>query len=133
MFAGPSYSSSLYESARLGNTTALVESLTAQLKLKEGEVAQLQMEAGNLERVREGMGSELTRLSGRAEVADVLEGRLREMEGEFEEMKSKYQTMLTMYGEKMEEAEELRLDLQDVKEMYKTQIDQLLKQQSSQE
>lgn len=30
-----------------------------------------------------------------------------------------------MYGEKMEEAEELRLDLQDVKEMYKMQIDQL--------
>jgi len=31
-----------------------------------------------------------------------------------------------MYGEKVEEAEELRLDLQDVKEMYKTQIQELL-------
>lgn len=30
-----------------------------------------------------------------------------------------------MYGEKSEEAEELRLDLQDVKEMYKMQIDHL--------
>ena len=30
-----------------------------------------------------------------------------------------------MYGEKTEEAEELRLDLQDVKEMYKMQIVQL--------
>ena len=30
-----------------------------------------------------------------------------------------------MYGEKVEEAEELRLDLQDVKEMYKTQIQEL--------
>ena len=30
-----------------------------------------------------------------------------------------------MYGEKVEEAEELKLDLQDVKEMYKMQIDQL--------
>jgi len=133
VFTGPSYSSSLYESARLGNTTALVESLTSQLKLKEGEVAQLQMEAGNLERVREGMGGELTKLATRAEAADMLEGRLRQMEGEFEEMKGKYQTMLTMYGEKMEEAEELRLDLQDVKEVYKTQIDQLLKQHSNQE
>ena len=34
-----------------------------------------------------------------------------------------------MYGEKVEEAEELKLDLQDVKEMYKTQIDQLLRSQ----
>ena len=30
-----------------------------------------------------------------------------------------------MYGEKVEEAEELKLDLQDVKEMYKMQIDHL--------
>ena len=27
-----------------------------------------------------------------------------------------------MYGEKVEEAEELRLDLEDIKEMYKTQV-----------
>ena len=56
-------------------------------------------------------------------------------------LQQKYDTMLTvradqalivnnkisdqMYGEKVEEAEELRLDLQDVKEMYKMQIDQL--------
>ena len=31
-----------------------------------------------------------------------------------------------MYGEKVEEAEELRLDLEDVKEMYKTQIEELI-------
>ena len=33
--------------------------------------------------------------------------------------------LIQMYGEKVEEAEELKLDLQDVKEMYKMQIDQL--------
>ncbi len=33
-----------------------------------------------------------------------------------------------MYGEKVEEAEELRLDLADVKEMYKTQIEELVQQ-----
>ena len=32
-----------------------------------------------------------------------------------------------MYGEKVEEAEELKLDLQDVKEMYKSQIQVLLR------
>ena len=62
---------------------------------------------------------------------------------ELKNVQQKYGTMLTvrsgiqmsisrskkyfyqMYGEKVEEAEELRLDLQDVKEMYKMQIDQL--------
>ena len=30
--------------------------------------------------------------------------------------------MIQMYGEKVEEADELRLDLQDVKKMYKDQV-----------
>lgn len=32
-----------------------------------------------------------------------------------------------MYGEKVEEADELRLDLQDVKEMYKLQVNKYKK------
>lgn len=35
-----------------------------------------------------------------------------------------------MYGEKTEENEELKLDLQDVKEMYKLQIEDLIKRSS---
>lgn len=34
-----------------------------------------------------------------------------------------------MYGEKVEETDELQLDLQDVKDMYRAQIDDLLMQQ----
>lgn len=34
-----------------------------------------------------------------------------------------------MYGEKVEETQELQLDLQDVKDMYRLQIDDLLVQQ----
>lgn len=37
--------------------------------------------------------------------------------------------MQQMYGEKVEETEELQLDLQDVKDMYRAQIDDLLVQQ----
>ena len=37
-------------------------------------------------------------------------------------MGQKYNALLQMYGEKIEEAEELRLDLQDVKDMYKAQV-----------
>ena len=37
-------------------------------------------------------------------------------------MNSRYQALLQMYGEKVEETEELRLDLEDVKEMYKAQV-----------
>ena len=37
-------------------------------------------------------------------------------------MNGRYQALLQMYGEKVEETEELRLDLQDVKDMYKAQV-----------
>lgn len=39
-----------------------------------------------------------------------------------QEINSRYQALLQMYGEKVEETEELRLDLQDVKDMYKAQV-----------
>lgn len=48
---------------------------------------------------------------------------------EFQDLEQRHNTILQMYGEKAEEAEELRLDLEDVKNMYKTQIDELLRNQ----
>ena len=38
--------------------------------------------------------------------------------------------LIQMYGEKVEEAEELRLDLVDVKELYRSQIQELTTQQN---
>ena len=40
----------------------------------------------------------------------------------FQELNQRYNAILQMYGEKVEEADELRLDLNDVKEMYKMQV-----------
>lgn len=39
-----------------------------------------------------------------------------------QEMHTRNETLLQMYGEKSEQAEELRLDLIDVKEMYRQQV-----------
>ena len=39
-------------------------------------------------------------------------------------MEARHDAVLTMYGEKAEEAEELRLDLEDVKAMYRNQVSQ---------
>lgn len=46
------------------------------------------------------------------------------------EIQTRYDALLQMYGEKVEETQELKLDLEDVKEMYKSQIDQLLKRET---
>ena len=39
-----------------------------------------------------------------------------------QDMNQRYDALLQMYGEKVEEANELRLDLEDVKDMYKAQV-----------
>ena len=39
-----------------------------------------------------------------------------------QEVQKKYEAMLQMYGEKAEEAEELKLDIQDLKVMYRQQV-----------
>ena len=38
------------------------------------------------------------------------------------ELQDSYNELLGMYGAKIEECQELRLDLEDVKEMYKIQV-----------
>lgn len=48
---------------------------------------------------------------------------------QFNELQEQYDAVLQMYGEKVEETDELQMDLQDVKDMYRSQIDDLLLQQ----
>ncbi|KAI7794980.1 putative TATA element modulatory factor [Triplophysa rosa] len=117
----------LYEAARLGGGSSVIESLQSQLKLREGEIAQLQLEIASLERSRTVMSEELVRLTNQN---DDLEGQVKEipkLKVQLMDLEQRHNTILQMYGEKAEEAEELRLDLEDVKNMYKTQIDELLK------
>ncbi|XP_067287015.1 TATA element modulatory factor isoform X2 [Pseudorasbora parva] len=119
----------LYEAARLGGGSSIIESLQSQLKLREGEIAQLQMEISSLERSRTVMAEELVRLTNQN---DEMEDQVKEiprLKVQLKDLEQRHNTILQMYGEKAEEAEELRLDLEDVKNMYKTQIDELLKNQ----
>ena len=59
--------SSLYDAARFGSSTALLESLGAQLKLKEGEVLAAQAALAEQGRAREAVTREVTRLTILAE------------------------------------------------------------------
>ncbi|XP_074929337.1 TATA element modulatory factor isoform X2 [Chelonoidis abingdonii] len=71
------------------------------------------------------------RMGAGSSIIENLQSQLKLKEGEIshlQDLDQRYNTILQMYGEKAEEAEELRLDLEDVKNMYKTQIDELLKQ-----
>ncbi|XP_055954476.1 TATA element modulatory factor isoform X2 [Patella vulgata] len=117
---------SLYEQLRHSGATALIEGLQSQLKLREGEIVQLQSEITQLERTRESMAKELVNLTNHNEELQDQLKEYPELLTNFKELDGRYNAILQMYGEKVEETEELRLDLEDVKEMYKQQINHLL-------
>jgi chromosome segregation ATPase len=96
-----------------------MEALQSQLKRREGEVALLRGEARRLELQRAELMHQVATLSARsdAQAAELL--RLKQLE-------PKYDALLQMYGEQLEVNQELRLDLDDVKEMYRSQIEALL-------
>ncbi|KAM5148365.1 TATA element modulatory factor [Mantella aurantiaca] len=120
----------LYDAVRMGAGSSVMENLQSQLKLREGELVQLQLEIGNLEKTRSILAEEVVKLNN---LNDELEEKVKEipkLRAHMRDLEQRYNTILQMYGEKAEEAEELRLDLEDVKNMYKTQIDELLQQRN---
>uniref|UniRef100_A0A8D0CX61 TATA element modulatory factor 1 n=1 Tax=Sander lucioperca TaxID=283035 RepID=A0A8D0CX61_SANLU len=119
----------LYEAARLSGGSSVIENLQSQLKLREGEIAQLQLEISSLERSRSVMAEELVRLTNQNDEMEEMVKDIPKLKVQLKDLEQRHNTILQMYGEKAEEAEELRLDLEDVKNMYKIQIDELLKNQ----
>ncbi|XP_011642600.1 TATA element modulatory factor-like isoform X2 [Pogonomyrmex barbatus] len=116
-----------YESIIAGsNSTSIFENLQAQLKQRDGEIQQLQWELSRRNTERDALNSELATLSLKVEDLNNQVSAAQELNESLSDIQTKYDALLQMYGEKVEENEELTLDLQDVKEMYKTQIDQLL-------
>ncbi|KAJ7998975.1 hypothetical protein DPEC_G00210570 [Dallia pectoralis] len=119
----------LYEAARLSGGSSIIENLQSQLKLRDGEIAQLQLEISSLERTRSSMAEEMVRLTNQNEEMEDSVKEIPALKVRLQELDQRHNTILQMYGEKAEEAQELRLDLEDVKNMYKIQIDELLKNQ----
>ncbi|XP_068170893.1 TATA element modulatory factor [Antennarius striatus] len=119
----------LYEATRLSGASSIIENLQSQLKLREGEIAQLQLQIAGQERSRSVMTEELVRLTSQNDDLEEKIAEIPKLKIQLKDLEQRHNTILQMYGEKAEEAEELRLDLEDVKNMYKTQIDELLQNQ----
>ncbi|XP_037044767.1 TATA element modulatory factor [Bradysia coprophila] len=122
---------SIYGASGFGSAThtTLLENLQASLKQRDGENHQLQWELSRLQADRNFLMTEVSNLTSQLETIKEKFNQNEHVAIEYNELQRKYDAILQMYGEKVEETEELQLDLLDVKEMYKAQIDELLKQQ----
>ncbi|XP_078033782.1 TATA element modulatory factor isoform X2 [Augochlora pura] len=118
-----------YDCLRAGSSsTSVFENLQAQLKQKDGEIQQLQWELSRRNVERDALNTELSTLTLKIEDLNNKVSHITVLNANLQDIQTRYDALLQMCGEKMEENEELRLDLQDVKDVYKTQIDQLMKE-----
>ncbi|KAG8042159.1 hypothetical protein G9C98_000150 [Cotesia typhae] len=121
----------VYDGLRIStNTTSTIETLQAQLKAREGEIQTLQWEMSRKNNERDALNMELSNLSMKVEELSAKLVQVEALNANLSEIQTRYDALLQMYGEKVEETQELQLDLEDVKEMYKSQIDQLLRKES---
>lgn len=80
-----------------------------------GEALQLQWELSRRDHERDQLTTELAALTAKVEEQSASLVELVDLQ-------KRYDALLQLYGEKLEESEELKLDLQDVKDMYKAQV-----------
>ncbi|XP_073834499.1 TATA element modulatory factor [Musca autumnalis] len=109
------------------NTTNNFEYLQSMLKQRDGELAQAQWELSRIQAEKNVLQEELSHLSIEMENIKDKMHSYEAMETNYNDLQTRYDALLQMYGEKVERCEELELDLNECKEAYKTQIQDLLK------
>lgn len=111
------------------NNVLEMHMLQSNLQQREGELQQLQWELNRREHERSLINQEMSALSNKVDEFKLKIEEYDALKLKFDELTEQYDVLCQMYGEKVDENEELKLDLNDVKEMYKNQIDELLGQQ----
>eukprot|EP01134_Creolimax_fragrantissima_P000242 CFRG0242T1 len=102
------------------------EQMKGMLHQREREVANLQRLIQEETASRISMEDELSSIVAQNEELRMLNKHTEKLQADYEATDKKYQTILQMYGQKAEQAEEYRLDLEDIKDMYKDQINHLI-------
>ncbi|KYQ89744.1 TMF1-like protein [Tieghemostelium lacteum] len=95
---------------------------------KDSEISMLQSQNQSLENSRKKLEDELVKLTTQNESLLTECKELKSLRQESTDLKQRLSTALEILGEREESVNELKLDIVDMKELYKTQINELLLQ-----
>lgn len=113
--------------AGAGPSVQLVERMSAAVRRLESEKASNKEEMARIQGQRDEARSEVVTLMREVEVLKGSSEKVAQLEEEIKEVKGKFEASLEMLGEKSEEADELRNDVQDLKKLYRELVDSTLK------
>ncbi|EUB64027.1 TATA element modulatory factor [Echinococcus granulosus] len=100
--------------------------LQSLLRQREGEVGQLRREVARLNETHERLLAALSEQTAKTNQRVPLNDSLPADEGDEGSLSQRYEVLLQLYGRKLEENEELRMDLREAKEAYQAQLNDLL-------
>jgi chromosome segregation ATPase len=98
------------------------------IRLLESELSQCRADLDKMRKEKESVYQEVAALFKTNEKLKVYETEVTDLRGEVDQLKAREQTALEMLGEKSELVNELRADVQDLKDMYRQQIEELVDQ-----
>lgn len=110
-----------------GPSVQLVERMSAAVRRLETEKVSSKEELARLSAQRDEARAEIVQLMQEVEAKRALDVRLSKLEEENTKINARYQTTLEMLGEKSELVEELKADVQDVKDMYRELVERTIK------
>ncbi|KAK4520946.1 Valine--pyruvate aminotransferase [Mucor velutinosus] len=103
-------------------SSILVERLQANIRQLENQLSFYQTQLHSSSQSRDELSEEVLSMTQEMEQLRKEVKKTRQLEEQHQQLNDRYQTLLELLGEKAEQVEELKADLQDVKEMYKSQI-----------
>ncbi|KAI8850558.1 hypothetical protein BC829DRAFT_431861 [Chytridium lagenaria] len=87
----------------------------------------LQQQLQMISKTRDELAEELLKSTTEAQEGAAVKKKLEEVEKEKGDINKRFMTALELLGEKTEQCEEMKTDMEDLKSSYRTQIDALLK------
>ncbi|KAI8351551.1 TATA element modulatory factor 1 TATA binding-domain-containing protein [Blakeslea trispora] len=103
-------------------TNVLVERLQSTIRQLENQLNFYQAQLSSSSQSRDELSEEVLSLTQELDQLRKQVRQTRDLQERYQQLDSRYQTLLELLGERTEQVEELKADLADVKEMYKSQV-----------
>ncbi|CAG8562425.1 12185_t:CDS:2, partial [Cetraspora pellucida] len=106
----------------------MTERLNSSIRYLKGQVSTLQAQLYLTTKNRDELADELVKLTTQVEDLSLKSGKATELESQFYELNDRYNTALELLGEKTEQVDELQVDIEDMRDAYRSQITDLTAQ-----
>ncbi|KAL3420758.1 M protein repeat protein [Phlyctema vagabunda] len=113
--------------AAAGPTVQLVERMSSAVRRLESEKVATKEDLARLSAQRDEARAQIVALMREVEVKRASDSKVAELEAENKDINARYQTTLEMLGEKSEQVDELRSDIDDIKAMYRELVERTVK------